>query len=265
MNGGVAAALCLSPAFILHCVAKKSDKEMLLEVNALAHELQHLLDNYGAVATQLATLSATWSDTLACTHAQPLLTAVLPLLAQARDGCLAMEHRLVTRLRAVEASLRPFVERLLFTAAVNVEAASDVDAVKPLLAAQRRTFAAIATLLARRLTVLCVEGGDTSGMGVSLNEYAREQHWGEMLFCDAVAPSPQGSFDQPFGTVLTPMAAAAEAAAAAAAAAAQKEGRDNGAGGDDDDITSVPHKRQRCTSTPQGGRRLFTSTADVAE
>lgn len=76
MDGGVAAALSLSPAFVLQCVTKQSDAELLLEVATLAHELQHLVDSYGATAAQSATLSATWAHTLACTHAQPLLNAV---------------------------------------------------------------------------------------------------------------------------------------------------------------------------------------------
>jgi hypothetical protein len=174
---------------------------------------------------------------------------VLPLLAQAQDACVAMEQRLVTRLRAVEAALRAYVERLVFIAAVNIEAATDVEADKPVLAAQRRTVAAVATLLARRLTVLCVEGGDTSGMGVSLNQFARDQLQAEM---SAMALPPPSRSDQPPGTVLTPRAAAAAAAAGAAAA---NGGDSHGAaapGVSDDDITTdgLPNKRQRRDSSP---------------
>ena len=151
---------------------------------------------------------------------------------------MATQQGIVSRLRAVDAALVAATPRLEFIAAVNVEAAADALAYQgaPVAAAQRRAVASVATVLARRLRVLCAEGGDTSDMA-PLAEVARQELANHLaaLGCDVTASDddaaalpqlPAPSSDDLPGTVLTPHAAAARAQQAAMPCAMQQPGAD---------------------------------------
>ena len=182
---------------------------------------------------------------------------VLPLLAQAQDACVAMEHRVVARLRSIQTALQACIPRLQFLSVLNRETAAALETEKaPAAAAQRRAVASVADVLAHRLKVLCEDGGDTEGMTPSLAEHARAELQAQLqaLGCmpadssDGTLPPP--SCSDPPGTMLTPEAARALLAAQAAAAAAAAAPPPGGAVGKDVDAVAMEEDGARPGKRP---------------
>ena len=161
-----------------------------------------------------------------------------------------MQARLVVRLRELEASLRDCVPRLAFAAAVNQEAACDLDASGcPAAAASRRAVAAVASLLAQRLKALADEGADTAEMP-SLAAHAARVLQAHLAASGAAPGSPWPSAlpsapsEAAPSTALTSSAARHEAAALCGSPGGQEE--EDARGG----------KRPRKDSPGGGAKRL---------